>query len=117
MMNRLVAAFQSIVLLAGLLVLAVPADLACCAGVAEVHGPSCCESADTNALAESCCAGDQGPLALRSEPPLAPLPPVVVALPPAAVLQPVARLPQLDETTHAFPPDGGLFTLHSAFLI
>ncbi len=117
MMRRLIAALQTTVLLAGFLVLAVPADLACCAGVAEVHGPSCCESAYMDAVAESCCAGDQVPPARLAEPQLSPPPLVSVTLPPAPVLHSVARLPQLGRTADSFPPDGGLFTLHAAFLI
>lgn len=116
-MSRLIAALQTTVLLAGLFILTVPADLACCTGVAEIHGPSCCDSADTNAMAASCCAGDQVPLARHAEPQAPPPILQAVNLLPVAVQHPVAGLPLRGRTTYPPPPGDELFRLHSAFLI
>lgn len=114
-MNRLVAALQATFLLAGLLILAVPADLACCAGMAEMHGPGCCEAAKIDAVARSCCRGGAA-ITARTDPPTPPPSPTV--LPPPATLYAAGRPPRPGETaTGPLPPGRYLFTLHASLLL
>ncbi len=115
-MNRLTAALEAIVLLAGLFVLAVPADAACCAGVVEMHGASCCESAKIDAVARSCCEGD-AVIAARTVPPTPPPLPTTL-VPPPTTLHAVGRssLPA-GTATDPLPPSCALFTLHASLLL
>ena len=94
----------------------VPVDVVCCAGLAPVHGDSCCEGADDNALARSCCDGGDSSVISHSKLRVAP-PAVVLARPivPATLSPRGGTLPRRLVRPH--PPDSGLFTLHSAFLI
>lgn len=66
-MHRLMAALEALVLLTALVVVAAPAELACCAGVIPMHGPDCCESVETDASARSCCEGGTAAIAVLAE--------------------------------------------------
>ena len=115
-MRRALATLQPLVLLAALLLSPVPADLACCAGLAPAHGGDCCDSAGTNALAMSCCTSGDSSATSHSELRLAP--PTVALTPRMAPATPAPlrlSLPLLCLLPHT--PDSSLYTLHSAFLI
>ena len=115
-MSRLLAAFQVLAQLAGFFALAVPTNLACCAGAVEAHGEACCKSASFDALARSCCEGGGSQVAMSSDRPQTPPPVVSLAFPlpsePAS-----AQLVRFATNDRVVPPDGGLFTLHSALLL
>ncbi len=115
-MRRLTATLQATLVLAGLLLLAMPAGLACCAGIVDVHGGDCCESAIADAMARECCEG--GETAIGERPEHRGAPPVLAISPLPAALRSSAGLRVADVTASAqFPPDGGLFRLHSALLL
>ncbi len=115
-MRRLLAALQSALVLGGLLLLAVPVGLGCCADLIDPHGGDCCEAAITDAMARSCCEGGDAAL---SKPPDHQTPrPILAAaaipVEPRAVSGPT---PAIEVVGAQRPPDGGLFTLHSALLL
>ena len=114
-MRRLIAALQAALVLAGLLLLAMPVGLACCAGLIDAHGGDCCEAAMTDAMARSCCEGGESALAKRPNHQAPPPAPALAALPVAPWSGSLA-LP-LEAVGTQRPPDGGLFTLHSVLLL
>lgn len=114
--RRLIAALQAALVLSGLLLLAMPVGLACCAGLVDAHGGDCCEAAMADAMARSCCEGGESALAKRPDH-QAPPPALAVAALPVAPWPDSLPAPAVGAVGTQRPPDGGLFTLHSALLL
>ena len=115
-MRCLIAAVQATLVLAGLLLLAMPAGLACCADILELHGEDCCESASGDAMARSCCEGGETAIGGRSAHQGAPPALAIFQLPAArwANAQPRAGGEALSTQ---LPPDRDAYALHSVLLL
>lgn len=115
-MRGLSRAAQQAALVGGVLVLVVPAALACCADVAEARAPSCCVSVSADAAARSCCEGEETATTLRPgsrvEPPL-----LAVSPQPAAVDADRRARPGGEAWRASPPPGSGLSARHSVMLL
>jgi hypothetical protein len=115
-MSRLIAALQGAFLVCGLLALAIPADVACCAGAMKIHGADCCASATTDRRASSCCEGDGSATTLRSENP-APRFAIALSLLPDSLHASAPLSPPEEAASNLPPPARRPFRLHAPLLL